>query len=129
MIFKVVTYEGIKYQDEIKFAVVKNSEGETGILSNHIPIILTITDGFIKLVNDDSTSYLIVEKGFVSFKDNELNVIALDVQIGCTYEQARNAFYENKRANLQLDKKDNVDFSQLERELRENIMRSKAGHL
>ena len=129
MRFKVTSYSGTLYQDEIDYVVVKNHDGETAILERHVPIILTVDEGYIKLVSGSNESFLIVEKGVVVFKNNELNVLALSAMMAKTYQKALSAFMAAKKQNLEIEKQDNMDMSKLERELRENIMKSGAGRL
>ena len=129
MRFKVLTQQGKTYQDEIEYVIVKNQEGELAILKDHIPIILHVLDGYLKFVQDKNKTFLVVEQAVVEFKDNLLTVLALEAQIGQTLEKAREAFDNMKKEKLELTKKENIDFSKQERELKENIMKSKAGQL
>ncbi|AUD62383.1 hypothetical protein BK010_01840 [Tenericutes bacterium MO-XQ] len=129
MRFKVLTQQGKSYQDEIEYVIVKNQEGELAILKDHIPIILHVLDGYLKFVQDKNETFLVVEQAVVEFKDNLLTVLALEAQIGQTLEKAKEAFDNMKKEKLELTKKENIDFSKQERELKENIMKSKAGQL
>ena len=129
MIFKVLTQQGTSYTDEIDFVVVRNEDGELAILNNHTPIILQIKEGFLRLVKDQTENFLVVEQGVVEFKHNELNILALEAQMGSTLEKAIAAFDHMKKEKLEMTKKENVDFSQLERDMKENISKSKAGQL
>ncbi|AUD64484.1 hypothetical protein BK011_01885 [Tenericutes bacterium MZ-XQ] len=129
MRFKVLTQQGKTYQDEIEYVIVKNQEGELAILKDHIPIILHVLDGYLRFVQDKNETFLVVEQAVVEFKDNLLTVLALEAQIGQTLEKAREAFDNMKKEKLELTKKENIDFSKQERELKENIMKSKAGQL
>lgn len=129
MRFKVLTQQGKTYQDEIEYVIVKNQEGELAILKDHIPIILHVLDGYLKFVQDKNETFLVVEQAVVEFKDNLLTVLALEAQIGQTLEKAKEAFDNMKKEKLELTKKENIDFSKQERELKENIMKSKAGQL
>ena len=129
MKFKVLTQQGKTYQDEIEYVVVKNQEGELAILEDHIPIILHVLDGYLKFVQEKNESFLVVEQAVVEFKDNLLTVLALEAQIGKTLKNATDAFDKMKKEKLELTKKENIDFSKQERELKENIMKSKAGQL
>jgi F-type H+-transporting ATPase subunit epsilon len=129
MRFKVLTQQGKSYQDEIEYVIVKNQEGELAILKDHIPIILHVLDGYLKFVQDKNETFLVVEQAVVEFKDNLLTVLALEAQIGQTLEKAKDAFDNMKKEKLELTKKENIDFSKQERELKENIMKSKAGQL
>lgn len=129
MKFLVLTQQGKSYQDEIEYVVIKNQDGELAILEDHIPIILHVLEGHLRFVQDKNESYLVVEQAVVEFKNNLLTVLALEAQIGQTLEKARHAFDDMKKEKLELTKKENVDFSKQERELKENITKSKAGQL
>ncbi|MFA5470580.1 MAG: hypothetical protein WCZ00_00860 [Acholeplasmataceae bacterium] len=129
MKFKVLTQQGKTYQDEIEYVVVKNQEGELAILEDHIPIILHVLEGYLKFVQDKNETFLVVEQAVVEFKNNLLTVLALEAQIGKTLDNAKDAFDKMKKEKLEITKKENIDFSKQERELKENITKSKAGQL
>ncbi|MDI6453484.1 ATP synthase F1 subunit epsilon [Peloplasma aerotolerans] len=129
MIFKVLTQQGKTYSDEIEFVIIKNEDGEIGILENHVPIIIQIKEGHLRFTHGKNESYLVVEQGIIEFKNNELTILALEAQMGATLEKARHAFDLMKKEKLELTKKENIDFSKQERDLKENITKSKAGQL
>lgn len=129
MIFKVLTQQGKTLSDEIDFAVIKSQDGEVGILDNHIPIVISVKFGHVKLEKNEKKTFLVIEQALVEFRDNMLSILALDAQIGQTLEQAKKAFDAMKKEKLELTKKENIDFSKLEKDLKENIMKSKAGQL
>ncbi|MGE4320621.1 MAG: F0F1 ATP synthase subunit epsilon [Acholeplasmataceae bacterium] len=129
MIFKVLTQLGETHQDTIEYAVVKNADGEMAILKDHIPIILHVAEGYLKFVQEKQEIFLVVEQAVVEFKNNELTILALEAQIGKTLENAKEAFENMKKEKLELTKQENVDFSKLEKDLKENIKKSRAGHL
>ncbi|MBU1141632.1 MAG: hypothetical protein KKG64_03825, partial [Firmicutes bacterium] len=121
--------QGKSYTDEIDYVVIRNEDGELAILKNHTPIILQIKEGYLKFVRNQNESYLVVEQGVVEFKNNELVILALEAQMGATLQKARDAFNHMKKEKLELTKKENVDFSKFEKDLKENITKSKAGQL
>jgi len=129
MIFKVLTQLGKTNQDEIEYAVIHGEDGELAILDHHVPIILHVFNGYIKLVKEKEEVFLVVEQAVIEFKDNILSIMALEAQLGKTLKNAQDAFQKMKNEKMQLVKKENVDFSKLERELKENIKKSKAGHV
>ncbi len=129
MIFKVLTQDGETYTDDFDFALIKNQDGELAILKDHIPIILHIYDGYIKFVQTKQEVFVVVEQGVLEFSKNELTVLALEAQIGPTLERAKAAFDHMKKEKLEMTKKENVDFSKLEHDLRENIKKGKASEL
>lgn len=129
MIFKVLTQQGKVLTDDIDFAVVKSQDGEAGILDNHVPIVISVREGHVKLEKGNQTTYLVLEQALVEFRDHVLSILALEAQIGQTLEQAKRAFDTMKKEKLEVTKKENIDFSKLEKELKDNIMKSKAGQL
>lgn len=129
MKFIVLTQVGKTYTDEVDYVILRNEDGEMGILNNHIPIIVQMREGFIKFVQGKNESFLVVEQGVIEFKDNELTILALEAQMGQTLDKAKAAFNLMKKEKMEFAKKENIDFSKQERELRENIMKSKAGQV
>lgn len=129
MIFKVLTQQGKTYTDEIEYVIIKSEDGEVGILSDHIPIIVKIQNGYLKLVKDKNESFLVVEQGVVEFNDNVLTILVLEAQIGATLEKAQAAFDNMKKEKMELTKKESVDFFKLEKDLKDNITKSKAGQI
>lgn len=129
MMFHVLTQQGQTHQDQCEYAVIRNKEGEMAILENHIPIIVYVSEGYVKFVDDKVTNFLVVEQAIVEFKENKLTILALEAQIGKTYNHAKEAFDRAKNERLQMTKKENVDFSKQERELKENIAKGRGGNL
>ncbi len=129
MIFRVLTQEGKTFTDDVEYAVVKNQDGELAILKDHIPIILHIYDGYIKFVKAKQEIFVVVEQAVLEFNDNTLTVLALEAQVGPTLDRAKHAFARMKKEKLEATKKENVDFSKQEHELRENIKKGKASEL
>ena len=129
MIYQVLTQQGKSFSDETVYVVIRNEDGELAIMQNHTPIILQIKEGFIKFVGEKTESFLIIEQGIIEFKHNELNILALEAHAGETLEKARKNFNHMKKEKLDLTKKENIDFSKLERDLKENITKGKAGQL
>ncbi len=129
MIFKVLTQLGETHQDEIEYAVIKNQDGEMAILKDHVPILLHVYDGHIKFVQKKQEIFMVLEQAVIEFSHNELTVLALEAQIGKTLEKAEEAFEKKKKEKLEITKQENVDFSKLEKELKENIKKSRAGHV
>jgi F-type H+-transporting ATPase subunit epsilon len=129
MIFEVLTQQGLSYKDEAEFALIENEQGQIGILNDHIPIIIHIGKGYLKLEKGKDLVFIVVEQAIVEFKDNYLKVLALEAQMGQTLEKAQVTFNQAKKERLEKTKKENVDFSKQERELKDAIRKSRAGQL
>jgi len=129
MKFSVLTAEGKSFNDDIDYIVIHNEDGEMAILKDHIPIIVQIKSGYLKCVTNSHLKFAIIEQGILEFKDNECSILALDAEMGDTLGSTRTSFEKMKKDKLELAKKENIDLSKQERELKENIQKSKAGQL
>jgi len=130
MKFRLIVQDGIKFTEEIDYALIQTEDGQFAILDKHIPVVTSVnSSGFIKLVNNNVVSFVVVDRATVVFKQSQLDVFSLHAQIGATLEKAVAAFLRESSAQQEASKRENVDFSKQERELRENIMKAKAGHI
>lgn len=129
MKFDVLTPYGSIYKDEADYAVIYNDDGQTAILKNHMPIVINIVTGYVKLINQDIQIFIYLENAIIEFKQNNLKILAMEAQMGLTLEKAYQTFLDEKHRKEQLTKKENIDYTQQEHELRENIAKSRAGML
>lgn len=125
----VSTHQGNLYNEQVEYIVVKSSEGEFAILEDHIPVISVIDEGFIKLVRAENQFYVAVVNGLVEFHDNVATVLVQEAYIGKTESSAKKYLEEFRKERLEKNRKEEVDLTQKEKELRENIKRSRAGQL
>lgn len=127
MKYILITLEGVKNEKEINYAVITNQDGELAILKNHIPIVLSMEKGHIRLMEDNDISFVYIEQGVVKFSNNILEVLSVEAFQAKTLEEATSGFMKDREFKIEEEKKANVDFSKQERELRENIAKSRAG--
>ena len=125
----VSTHQGKLYDDEITYAVVKNEDGEFAIMKDHVPIVCVIPKGYVKLVVPEQELYLAVVNGTLQFNENVINIIAQGAHIGYTKESAQEHLDMARSERLELNRKTNVDFTQKEKEILDNLRKSKAGSL
>ena len=129
MKISVSTHQGKLYDDEITYAVIKNADGEFAIMKNHIPLVCVIPDGYIKLVVPGQELYLAIINGMLEFKENIITVIAQGAHIGYLKESALEHLESIRSERLESNRKANIDFTQKEKELLDNIRTTKAGSL
>ena len=72
----IVTSDSVFFEGQVDLAVVPAFDGEVGFLYNHAPFISKLGYGEVRLQNNDTTEYLIVEGGFVEINKNELIILA-----------------------------------------------------
>ena len=114
---------------EVDYVVIKYQDGEIAILKDHIPILLSIEEGYIRLQQEDDVWICYVLQGFLEFSNNTLTLAAYDISVAKTLEEAKEELLEDKRIREQQAKEENVDFSKLERDLYNHLKEAKAGKL
>lgn len=129
MIYQLLMPEGLIEKKEIDYVVVKNEDGQIGILKRHIPIILTVKEGYIKVVTSEKEEFIYVVDALVDFKDNLLTVLAIESAKGETLEKAKESYLKWVKEKTEASKKMNIDYSTQERELKESIRKSRVGSL
>ena len=124
----IATPKGELINQDVNSIIVDGDNGEFGILTNRIPVITRISNGFIK-INGNEEFYASIVNGVVDFKDNVAMVVAQDAAIAKTYDEAINIINKKNEDIKKANKQKNVDFVEAEKELFKNIKESKAAHL
>lgn len=126
----ISTHQGNLYDDEVDYVVVHSiKDGEYACMTNHVPVISVIDEGYVKLVRDKDEFYVVIESGVFQFNENVGTVLCQEAHIGRTVESAKEHLMNVRKARLEQNKKETVDFTQKEKELREHIRNSGAGKL
>lgn len=124
----ITTPDGELYNEEVSFVLVSShSNGEYGILPDHLPIASTIDTGYLKLVQGELVYYVVVIGGILENHHDHITVIAQDAFIGKSKEKAFENLNEIRTSRLEENKKRNVELAMAERELRKQIQASGAG--
>lgn len=76
MAFEIVTPERIVYSDEVDLVVVPGTEGELGILPNHVPLLTTIQPGELRVVKQGQDTTIVVTGGFLEVLANKVLILA-----------------------------------------------------
>ena len=125
----VSTHQGVLYDAEVDYVVVHNSDGEFAILKEHVPVIAVLDVGYIKLVQNTEEHYVAITNGILEFHDNIASVLAQEAHMGKSKEEAKTQLEDFRKELLNQNRKEQVDFTQKEKELREHLRNSKAGQL
>ena len=75
---EIVSPEKIIFSDEnIQQAILPSYEGEMGILKDHIPVILFLRPGIIKILkSSENVDSFFVQDGIIEFYNNNLTVLS-----------------------------------------------------
>ncbi len=120
---------GDHIHQDVDYVVITYQDGEIAILKDHIPILLSIEEGYIRLQSEAEVFICYVLQGFLEFSNNTLTIAAYDISVSKTLDEAKEALLADKNVREQQAKEENVDFSKLERDLYNYLKATKAGKL
>lgn len=126
----VSTHQGNLYDDQVDYVVVHSvKDGEYAVMENHVPVISVIDEGYIKLVLDKNEFYVVIVSGVFEFNNNFATILCQEAHIGRSAKSAKEHLDSVRKDRLEQNKRETVDFTQKEKELREHIRNSGAGKL
>lgn len=126
----IVTPDGELYNEEVNDVVVSSSNnGNYEILKDHLPIVSTIDTGYVKMMQDEMTYYVVIINGVVENIHNRITVIAQDAFVGRSQEQARENLTAIRAERQEENRKRNIELAKAEKELKKQIKMTGAGQL
>ena len=72
---KITTNEKVIFDNDVKEIYLKGTQGEFGILPNHIPFMTPLEIGITKVVTDDGVKLFTTMGGIFQLKDNEALIL------------------------------------------------------
>ncbi|HKL61672.1 MAG TPA: hypothetical protein VJY66_04765 [Acholeplasma sp.] len=129
MKLNVYNYQGLIEQAEIDKIIISSENGEIAILKDHRAIVQTIRHGFFKTIKGEESNYYVCYKATVEFDNNEVSILAIDCQKGKTLAEANKNSEHSYHQKLELVKEESTHNLELERDLRDNIKKARAGNL
>ena len=86
----IVSPEGEVYRGEIKSLLVRTTDGDIGIMKNHINYVSTIEFGMVKITDLEGTQRIAAcTDGFVSVNKNTVRIIITTFEFADTIDIAR----------------------------------------
>ena len=130
MQFNLYLYQGLVLSKEATKFLLKDKNGEVVIMDKHIPIVLSALEATLVLtLKNNETKYICLERGIIEFKQNTAKVLASLAVVKDSEKEAQTAFLEAKNTALNNAKKENNEFTILEKKLKDQIHLTKAGSL
>lgn len=118
---KVITPEGLLLSERVEIVMVSNEDGEQGIMKDHIPLVVTINPGYIRLRRNDEMLYVTILGGYLEFSHNVATIIAQEAEVGMDYENALKHLHDYRKQRQEENRQKTIDFTKAERDLREHI--------
>ncbi|MFB9326940.1 F0F1 ATP synthase subunit epsilon [Paenibacillus aurantiacus] len=111
---EIVTPERKVYAEDVNMVIVKGTEGELGILANHVPMVTPLRISSITIKKDRSEQIIAVSGGFVEVRKDKVVILAESAELPESIDEAR-AQAAKKRAEQRLaGKADEYDFRRAE---------------
>lgn len=100
---KIITHEKVVFDGDAEEIIAKSTEGEFGILENHVPCMKVLDICVAKIINKGEVNLFTVMGGVLQFKNNEA-LILTDVaecsnEIDCNRAKAALARAEERLAD------------------------------
>jgi F-type H+-transporting ATPase subunit epsilon len=114
----VVSPSGVIFDGEARYILVSGNDGQLGILRNHVPVVVPITKGFVKVEQDETETLIVIANGVLEQSDNIVTVIAQEASIGSNFEDAHEKLLQMRKTRKEENKKRMMDFVQMELELK-----------
>jgi len=73
--FEVVTPEKVFYSDEVNMIVFNRSDGEMGVMADHMPMVVAMDIGTLKITKGEESLVAAVSEGFVEITENGVTAI------------------------------------------------------
>lgn len=77
---KLITPEKVVFNNTADEAIVPSISGQLGILPNHAPMVAALDTGVLRVKYEEKWLVIILFGGFVEVKDNQLIVVANDIE-------------------------------------------------
>lgn len=130
MQFNLYLYQGLVLSEVATKFLLKDKNGEVVIMDKHIPIVLSALEATLVLtLKNNEIKYICLERGIIEFKQNTAKVLASLAVVRDSEKEAQTAFLEAKNTALNNAKKENNEFTILEKKLKDQIHLTKAGSL
>lgn len=126
MHLKIITHERVVFDEDVNEIYTKTTNGEIGILKNHVPIMAALDIGVTKAVKDEDVKFFTTMGGVLQFKDNEALILTDTAECGDEIDVAR-AKDALKRAQARLADMDaEIDAKRAEAAIARAMARLKA---
>lgn len=130
IIFKIVTPEGVVYENDIFQVSIPTVTGEITVLPRHIPLVTVLRTGELKIKDQNGDQVIAIAGGFVEVKGkNEVIILADNAERAESIDIDR-AEEARKRAEEQMSKikaGEDIDFAKLQAVIDREMNRIKVG--
>lgn len=125
---QMITPQGLYLQQEVESVHVTTIEGETTILTNHMPIVAMLKVSPCVVTINKEKHYYSIGEGLLQFKDNKMNILTDSIEAQAEIDEQR-AQAAKDRAMQRLSKiSPDIDVARAQLALAKAMNRIKVKH-
>ena len=73
--FEVVTPEKVFYSNNVDMIIFNREDGEMGVMADHMPMVVAVDIGMLKIVKDGMYKFAAISEGFIQITDKGVTAI------------------------------------------------------
>ena len=89
MHLKIITHEKVVFDEDVDEIYTKGTDGEFGILKDHVPIMAALDIGVTRAKKDGELKAFTTMGGVLQFKDNECVILTTTAECGDDIDEVR----------------------------------------
>ncbi|MBI5639572.1 MAG: F0F1 ATP synthase subunit epsilon [Nitrospirae bacterium] len=128
LLLEIVTPQGLVFSEEVDEVTATGSEGEFGVLPEHVPFITTLKIGILTCRKGSETKFFFVSWGYAEVGHDKVMILADSAERSedIDVERARAAM---KRAEERMKKAEEIDFKRAEAALERAMTRTQIAEI
>ena len=126
MHLKIITHEKVVFDENVDEIYTKTTDGEMGILKNHVPVMAALDIGVTKAIKDNQPILFTTKGGVLQFKENEALILTTTAERGDEIDVARAKDALNRAKARLADSEAEIDAKRAEAAVARAMARLKA---
>ncbi len=126
MHLKIITHEKVVFDDNVDEIYTKTTDGEIGILKNHVPVMAALDIGVTKAIKDNQPILFTTMGGVLQFKEDEALILTTTAERGDEIDVARAKEALNRAKARLADSEAEIDAKRAEAAVARAMVRLKA---
>ena len=120
---KIITPERIFYEGEVSMVEFNTTEGEIGVLKNHIPLTTVIAPGIVTIHEEEENKKAVVHAGFAEILEEKVTILAEIAEWPGEIDLDRARAAEDRARERLSDKTGDWDMARAEYALKKALIR------
>lgn len=120
---EIVTPDKKFFEGEVEMVSVSGSEGQLGILKNHVPLVTPLAVGKIRIKQNGETRTAAVAEGYLDVGREKTTIVTDAAEWPAEIDIDRAELARKRAEELLKEKKENVDHARAEMALKKAINR------